>query len=336
MTVRKQENGTWLADIRPNGSTGKRYRKQFNTKADALRWEAWIKSKKTKTKDWEPEAIDNRRLSDLIKRWFDTHGQNLKKGENYFALLSAGCKAMKNPLARELTAGHFSTYRNERLASGAAASSLNLERTLLGAVFNTLESLGEWTHGNPIRKAKRLKESAPKTRFLTLEEIDELLTALKTKRRSHAYYIALICLATGARWSEAESLTLDQVTETHITFWNTKNGQNRSVPITRELYDTIPKREGKLFKDGLEAFTIVSKELSFNFPPGQLTHILRHSFASHFAMAGGNLIALQKILGHSSLNITMRYAHLSPDYIDSARTLNPLAKLDTFRTKTTP
>ena len=61
---------------------------------------------------------------------------------------------------------------------------------------------------------------------------------------------------------------------------------------------------------------------------GQLTHILRHTFASHFMMNGGNVIALQKILGHHSLIMTMRYAHFSPEHLQEVRSLNPMARLN--------
>lgn len=44
-------------------------------------------------------------------------------------------------------------------------------------------------------------------------------------------------------------------------------------------------------------------------------HLLRHTFASHFMMSGGNILTLQKILGHCDLRITMQYAHLSPDFL---------------------
>jgi site-specific recombinase XerC len=53
---------------------------------------------------------------------------------------------------------------------------------------------------------------------------------------------------------------------------------------------------------------------------------MRHTFASHFKINCGNILALQKILGHSSLAMTMRYAHLSPDHLVEARTLNPLTQ----------
>jgi site-specific recombinase XerD len=46
-------------------------------------------------------------------------------------------------------------------------------------------------------------------------------------------------------------------------------------------------------------------------------HAMRHTFASHYAMAGGNLLALQKILGHSKFEMTQIYSHLAPDYMAS-------------------
>jgi site-specific recombinase XerD len=49
--------------------------------------------------------------------------------------------------------------------------------------------------------------------------------------------------------------------------------------------------------------------------PDMPTHTLRHTFASHFMMAGGNMLTLQKLLGHKSLTMTMRYAHLAPDFM---------------------
>jgi len=57
-----------------------------------------------------------------------------------------------------------------------------------------------------------------------------------------------------------------------------------------------------------------------------MTHILRHTFASHYMMGGGDLLTLQRILGHSSITMTMRYAHLSPEHLESATRLSPLAQ----------
>jgi site-specific recombinase XerD len=44
-------------------------------------------------------------------------------------------------------------------------------------------------------------------------------------------------------------------------------------------------------------------------------HALRHTFASHYIMSGGNILALQKILGHSDLKMTLVYSHLAPEFL---------------------
>lgn len=59
----------------------------------------------------------------------------------------------------------------------------------------------------------------------------------------------------------------------------------------------------------------------------QSFHVLRHTFASHFIMNGGNIIVLQRILGHSDIKQTMRYAHFSPEHLEDAVTKNPLFHL---------
>lgn len=332
MTVKKDDNGKWHADLRPNGSTGKRYRKQFETKAEALRWEAWIKTHKTKQKEWEPEKADNRTLKQLVERWWEVHGKTLKSGKNSKGILMMICKQLENPIAKDFTPGMFAKYRSDRINAGTKKSTINNHRLLIYNVFSTLEQLDEWSHGNPLSKLKPIKAEDPKTRYLEQHEIDELLTALKAVTRSHAYYIALICLATGARWGEAEALDRQQITPTHITFWNTKGKRNRTVPITSELYNAIPKREGKLFRNGLDTFKRITQKLSYSIPEGQLTHILRHTFASHFMMKGGNVKTLQEILGHSNIKDTMRYTHLAPSQLELARTLNPIAQLDNLWT----
>lgn len=58
-----------------------------------------------------------------------------------------------------------------------------------------------------------------------------------------------------------------------------------------------------------------------------MSHVLRHSFASHFMMAGGNIVVLQRILGHSDIRVTMRYAHFAPDHLEEAVSNNPLARM---------
>jgi site-specific recombinase XerD len=65
----------------------------------------------------------------------------------------------------------------------------------------------------------------------------------------------------------------------------------------------------------------------FRHHKGKLTHVLRHTFAAHFMMSGGNILVLQRILGHSDIQMTMRYAHFAPEHLDTALHFNPLATM---------
>ncbi len=112
-----------------------------------------------------------------------------------------------------------------------------------------------------------------------------------------------------------------------VTYINTKNGKNRTVPISAALAKeiTLGIHRGLLFKD-VDYLLVrdVIKQVAPDLPAGQAVHVLRHTFASHFMMAGGNILALQKILGHQNIHQTMTYAHFAPDYLNDVVRFNPL------------
>ena len=91
------------------------------------------------------------------------------------------------------------------------------------------------------------------------------------------------------------------------------------------------KGNPRLFQTAYNDFRRTVDAIELDLPRGQLTHVLRHTFASHFMMAGGNILTLQRILGHKNLTMTMRYAHLAPDHLQEATTLNPLARFTADR-----
>ena len=79
-----------------------------------------------------------------------------------------------------------------------------------------------------------------------------------------------------------------------------------------------------LFGDCTSAFRRAIERSGIELPRGQLTHVLRHTFASHFVMNVGDLLQLKEILGHSTMTMTLRYAHLAPDALEQAIQFNPL------------
>ncbi|MBJ9828010.1 tyrosine-type recombinase/integrase, partial [Citrobacter freundii] len=107
-----------------------------------------------------------------------------------------------------------------------------------------------------------------------------------------------------------------------------KNGKVRSIPISKELYDEIPKKRGRLFTPCRKTFERVVTKAGIELPDGQCTHVLRHTFASHFMMNGGNILVLKEILGHSDIKMTMIYTHFAPTHLEGAVSKNPLAMLN--------
>jgi len=129
---------------------------------------------------------------------------------------------------------------------------------------------------------------------------------------------------------EAANLRSEHVVKNIVTFVSTKGNKPRSVPISPELSTLIPKRTGKLFPKSCNdsTFRTAIKNAKIKLPRGQMTHVLRHTFASHFMMNGGNILVLQRILGHASIVDTMKYSHFAPDYLEDAVRLNPIAGIE--------
>lgn len=333
MTICKSPSGTgWLVDIQPGGRGSKRYRKTLPTKAEALAYEAWLKTKITQSPEWAPAKRDLRRLSELVDTWFNHHGTNLRAGINTHSRLKHLCVALGDPTADKFTAEMFSEYRRKRQAAGISANNLNREHAYLRSVFNELRRIGQWKSENPLATIRQFKIDEKELSYLTLNQIAALIESLEQRRSMDALLIAKICLSTGSRWSEAEGLKVSQVRDGQVHFSETKSGKNRSVPISDELFQELApviakSMTGRLFKSAYSTFREAVEQGGLSLPAGQLTHVLRHTFASHFMMNGGNILVLQKLLGHSNLTMTMRYAHLAPDHLQEAKTLNPLSRL---------
>ncbi|KAF1042432.1 MAG: Tyrosine recombinase XerD [Xylophilus sp.] len=158
------------------------------------------------------------------------------------------------------------------------------------------------------------------------------MQALDESSNPHVKLITKVALATGGRWGECEGLKTQQVRAGRVQFAQTKSKKTRAVPISQELADAIeahattrPKDTDRLFDSSYGAFLKALERAGLPLPEGQASHVLRHTFASHFMINGGNILTLQRVLGHASLTMTMRYAHLAPDHMQEVLALNPLA-----------
>jgi integrase len=188
-----------------------------------------------------------------------------------------------------------------------------------------------------VRKVRLLEENNQRLRYLSLEESQALLKACSSELRP----IVTTALSTGMRKSEILGLTWDQVDLKHgfTLLDRTKNGSRREIPINRTLRATLqglPRRlgvpwvfsearTGKPPRDVGKAFSAALRRSGiddFRF------HDLRHTFASHLVMAGVDLVTVKELLGHKSLAMTLRYAHLAP-----AHALRAVQVLDRARAR---
>lgn len=329
--IKKRPDGKWLVNVTAGGRTGIQAKRVFATQKEAKEFELWFKAQHHENPEWKPSKRESRRLSELIGLWWSSHGQTLSAGKDTHARLTAMCARMANPVATH-TRERFDEYRQSRIQEGVSLATINREHAYLRSVFGELKRLGQWTEENPLSSIRAFKIKENELTFLSLEQIAELLEELKASRNPHAVMVSRVCLCTGARWSEANDLLKSQLQGHRVQFARTKSGKARALPISPTFRDELsrhmkdhPTGTERLFEPCYTAFIKALDRTGIKLPDGQATHVLRHTFASHFMMRGGNILALQRALGHSSLTMTMRYAHLSPDHMEEVVRLNPLA-----------
>jgi site-specific recombinase XerD len=321
MSVKKLDDGRYEVDIRPAGRDGKRIRRKFDKKSEAIAFEKHTQFNHH-NKDWLSKPTDKRRLSELTQVWWNLKGKHEEHGKSNLGKIEIFTRITDDPCAFQITKALISQYSAARRSQGIKPSSINRDLTCISGMFTALIEAELFFGEHPIRGTKRLKEQKPETGYLTQDEIALLLSRLEGDNKK----IAILCLSTGARWSEAARLKAENIIQNRITFVKTKTNKPRTVPVSEEVAKMIAcNKRGFLFPDAAyPVFRRTMKELKPDLPMGQATHALRHSFATHFMINGGSIITLQRILGHSRIEQTMVYAHFAPEYLQDAVLLNPL------------
>ncbi|MCX5712952.1 MAG: site-specific integrase, partial [Candidatus Omnitrophica bacterium] len=159
-------------------------------------------------------------------------------------------------------------------------------------------------------------------RYLEREEIDKLLNNCC----EHLKPIVIVALHTGMRKGEILGLKWHdiEIKRNIIHLHDTKNGESREVPMNEIVQKTVigvlknPEsqyvfcnKDGKPYGNVRKSFfTALTKAgiIDFRF------HDLRHTFASQLVMSGVDLNTVRELLGHKSIEMTLRYSHLSPDH----------------------
>ncbi|HCP2238077.1 TPA: tyrosine-type recombinase/integrase [Escherichia coli] len=322
MSIKQLKDGRYQVDVRPQGAGGRRIRKIFTLKSKAQEFERYV-LQNFHNNPWQARPADQRRLSELIEVWWMLDGRNQAYGDTYRTRLEKVIREMGEPRASQMTRKFVIEYRSDKLQAGLMPSSINRDLCALSAMFSLLIDAEVYHNENPVRGIRKLKVQNTEMAFLSDDEIDRLLKRLEGDARR----IAILCLSTGARWKEASTLRGEHIVGNRVTFFNTKNGKSRSVPVADSVVPLIKtRRTGLLYQVDYLSFREILQEVKPDLPKGQATHVMRHTFATHFMMNGGNIVTLQRILGHATIQQTMTYAHFSPDFLQDAISFNPLAE----------
>ena len=204
--------------------------------------------------------------------------------------------------------------------------------------FNKAIHWGLWEGNNPCKGVKFPSPNNQRMRFLTREEAEQLLEALRGKN-PQAARIATVSLYAGLRLGEVLGLKWGDVDEKHgiIHIMDTKTKKSRPAFIDEQIQEILNEMargspDELLFKTNNGApdvwmsklFKSVVDSLGFNADvsdPRQRVyfHTLRHTFASWAVMAAVPLYTVGQALGHKTTTMTQRYAHLSLRTINDGR-----------------
>ena len=263
-------------------------------------------------------AVNNKRSEQMAKRrMLDTH-----------LIPYFGRMLLSEIRVRQIEAFKAAQQEGGMHGRKLKAKTINNNLAVLSRMLNCAV---EWEYLESAPKVRWLKAQRVQMRFLEFEDADRLLQAAEPGLERT---MMLVALRTGLRIGELLALRWDDVDlqrrQVHVRqssmrghIDTPKSGRSRIVPMTEEVERALRgyrHLRGPLVfcnPDGTHLTDNQTKRhlyracrKAFLGPFGW--HTLRHTFASHLAMRGAPIKAIQELLGHATIDMTMRYAHLSP------------------------
>ncbi len=347
MAIRKRGNAWQIDYLDP---TGKRVRQNFKKKKDAeaelakrvslIAEKRYLDVKKDHTttldeilKKYEENFGDQPGFGNWKKFCFTRFRENFGKDTRLENIRYVDVETYQKHLKRLPT-------KNGTVRTDAA---VNREMSCLRHVFNKAVEW-EMIESSPFKRGKSLivKENNERLRFLSEDEAVRLLAECPT----HLRRIVVCALNSGMRKGEVLSLKWAQIKNGLIYLQKTKTNNPRQIPINdtlQDLFSEIRREQGpgaehvfmfakgahnlkgaepvrarkdiaplpqqvRSIKTSFHAALLRAGIMDFKF------HDLRHTFASWLVMSGANLKTVQELLGHKSITMTMRYAHLSQEH----------------------
>lgn len=335
MSARRLHNSWWI-DFHFNRV---RYRKRspLNTRQGALDFEATVRQQLSRGEPVLLALSSGRTFANFAEEWFETYVRTNNRPSEQRA------KRMKldNHLLPYFGSRPIATigeqdverFKKAKLEQGLSAKSVNNALTVLRKCLQTAH---EWGALPRVPRFQWLRVAPQRFDFLTKEEAGRLLEA---SRPDGVWGEMVLCgLRTGMRVGELLALAWQDVDfERHtLTVQRAilcgivdapKNNRTRTIPLTTDLEACLVRRrsEGIVFPNDFGRHHTYSAAVCALHRAQQRAglrgfgwHALRHTFASQLVTAGVSLRAVQELLGHSTIQMTMRYSHLAPSALRDA------------------
>jgi integrase len=229
-----------------------------------------------------------------------------------------------------LIAEHRDALKRGTTSRGTPRSNATVKRYLaaLSHAFTMAVREWQWCDDNPVCKITKPREPRGRVRYLGDAERPRLLQACQESRNPYLHTIVILALATGGRRGELLGLRWSDVDlkRAVLVFRDTKNGDTRSAPVTCYALAVLTQHAKVRRLDTALVFPDATGEkplgIGYAFEKAVARaglqdfrfHDLRHTFASYLAMHGATLAEIAEALGHKTLAMVKRYAHLSDQH----------------------
>ena len=267
------------------------------------------------------------KLSEAIRKVYDERWKDNKDGKGAYRNADIVMKLIGDIQISRIDEDVVAELVSKLEARGNKPGTVN---RYLAALKTTLRHNKQpWDH------IKLKKEPKGRIRVITDSEENKVVDLLRNSQHGpkRQYYhevadLVEVLADTGCRLSEMLNLKYEDINfETNlISIWVNKGDKPRSIPMTRRVKNILASRQAdnlvKPFtvnKDQAErAWNWVRREMGLKEDKEFLLHALRHTCASRLINQGVDLYVVKEWLGHSSIQITERYAHLNPSKLMEA------------------
>jgi len=259
------------------------------------------------------------KLADATLRALREHWNSSRS----YRSVASNCRHLERHLGEislsKITEKTLQELVNRFRKEGNGATTINRKLSTLQTILRLAQE--DWGEVITMPRFNKYRTAEKPTRFHVLSEDEEnqIVSELRSLGEDEMADLVVILVDTGMRLSEALRLVRKDVDFDHnlIMIWESKNDRPRSVPMTKRVVQILKHRN---------KFTLSDNRVKYLFrktrPAIEVTiHTLRHTCASRLVQKGVSLYVVQRWLGHSTIHVTERYAHLNPAQLQDAVSL---------------